>query len=395
MAEMRNITYRLLPRTAAKSRSLSRLAGACRYVWSEMFAQQEELYRAAKATDSSAPYLSFFTLGRAFTKLREPTPWLQELPFAPVRYVLKYQADAWKAYFGEGRGRPRFKARRGDDGFTIPDSVRIFNGSLHVPRLGWYVLRRRGGNPYPDGMPKQARVKGIFGKWYCTVSHEVDLPEKTDSGLAIGVDRDVGQIALSTGDIIPLPDTSKLEARKKRYHRMVARRKKGSNRRKRAVQLARRTSRAIANVRKDWCHQTSRMLADAASEIVVEYLNTEGMTASAKGTTEQPGKNVQQKAGLNRGILESGWGELEQDLGYKAFELTKIPAPYTSQTCNMCGLIDISNRRTQAEFRCVGCGHHANADVNAALNILASGIGASGQRGALGLPTPMNRQQTA
>ena len=171
-----------------------------------------------------------------------------------------------------------------------------------------------------------------------------------------------------------------------------ARRKKGSNRRKRAGQLTAKASRKIANAREHWCHQTSRMLADAASEIVVKDLNTEDMTASAKGTTEQSGKNVQQKSELNRGILESGWREFEQDLGYKAFELTKVPAPYISRACNMCGLIDISNRRTQSDFRCVGCGHQANADVNAALNILASGTGASGRRGALGLPIPMNRQ---
>ena len=360
-----------------------------------MLDYQDNIHTACALHGCRTPSPTFFTLGKAFTRVRELTPWLQELPFAPIRYTLKYQSDAWQGYFKGQRGRPRFKGRHGDDSVTLPDNIRISNGRLRIPKLGWYVLRRRGGNPYPTGLPKQAVIKHVLGKWYCTVCYEVDIEHREDDGLAIGVDRNVGQIALSTGDIIPLPDTSRLEARRKRYQRMIARRKKGSNRRKRAVQLAARTSRAITNARKNWYHQTSRMLAETASEIVIEDLNTKGMTASAKGTKENPGKNVKQKAGLNRGILKSGWHQLEQTLGYKAFELTKVPAPYTSQTCHECGLIDISNRRTQAEFRCVGCGHQANADINAALNILASGIGASGRRGALALATPLNRQKAA
>ena len=393
MIEMRNISYRLLPCRVAKARDLARLAGACRYVWNQTLGRQGELYLAAKVNDTPAPSTGFFTLGVAFTQLRKATPWLQELPFAPVRYVLKYQADAWQAYFRGQRSRPRFKGRRGDDSVTLPDDIRISNGRLRIPRLGWYVLRRRGGNPYPNGVPKQAVIKQVLGKWYCTVCYEVDLPEGVDNGLAVGVDRNVKQVGLSTGDIVRMPDVSRLEARKRRYQRMIARRTKGSNRRKRAVQLAAKTSRAIAQVRKDWNHQVSRQLASTAAEVIIEDLNTAGMTRSAKGTVDEQGKNVRQKAGLNREILSTGWSQMEQMLGYKAFEMTKVPAQYTSQTCNACGLIDIANRKTQSDFRCVGCGHQSNADVNAALNILALGTGASGRGGALALATPLSRQK--
>ena len=84
---------------------------------------------------------------------------------------------------------------------------------------------------------------------------------------------------------------------------------------------------------------------------------------------------------------------LEGMLSYKAKELTLVPAQYMSQTCHSCGHCDRENRKTQAHFRCVSCGFEGNADVNAALNLLALGSGASGRRGTLTLFSPMSRQQ--
>ena len=363
-------------------------------MWNTFLDQQEQIYTISRMVDAKPPPITFENLGVAFTQLRKNTSWLQELPFAVVRYTLKYQADAWKSYFRKQGGHPKFKGRHGDDGFTIPDRVRIHNGRIYITKLGWYVLRRRGGNPHPDGIPKIARIKQCNGKWYCTVSYEVDIETPVDDGLAIGVDRNVGQVATSTGDIIHLPEKLKmLEARKRRYQRMMARRKKGSNRRGKARHLMAKTSRKIAQVRKDWNHQTTRILANTASEIILEDLHTSGMTKSAKGTVEKPGKNVRQKAGLNREILNTGWHQLEQMLEYKSHTLTFVPAPYTSQACHECGSIDSASRLSQSEFKCTQCGFTSNADVNAALNILALGIEASGREGALALATPLIRQK--
>ena len=151
--------------------------------------------------------------------------------------------------------------------------------------------------------------------------------------------------------------------------------------------------RRITNVRKEWCHKVSRTLADGYQTVVMEALMVKNMTKSAKGTIEAPGKNVKAKSGLNRSILASGWGRLQQYLSYKAGELIEVNPAYTSQTCNKCGNIDKANRPTQSEFKCTGCGHKGNADVNAALNILALGIGASGRGEALALATSPIRQK--
>ena len=150
----RNITYRLLPGSPGAARKLASAAGACRYVWNCLLDDRQALYDVARMCGAKPPLPTFFTLGKAFTDLRNATPWLNDLPFAPVRYCLKHQADAWKRFFRGQGGHPRFKARRGDDSITIPDNVRIKHGRLWFPKIGWMTLRRRGGNPYPDGVPK-------------------------------------------------------------------------------------------------------------------------------------------------------------------------------------------------------------------------------------------------
>ena len=134
--------------------------------------------------------------------------------------------------------------------------------------------------------------------------------------------------------------------------------------------------------------------ADAAGTVAVEDLNVKGMTRSAKGTADDPGSNIRQKAGLNRSILNTGWGQLRQMLEYKASNVIAVNPAHTSQTCRACGAVEALNRTTQSRFHCVHCGHEANADINAALNILALGTGAAGQGGGV-VGRPGNCQNVA
>ena len=128
--------------------------------------------------------------------------------------------------------------------------------------------------------------------------------------------------------------------------------------------------------RRSWPRNTTG-LANNSAVIVLEDLQTKAMTGSAKGTTETPGKKVRQKAGLNRSILDQGWGLLEAMLSYKLAwrdgQLIKVPAPYTSQRCSACGHIDAASRKDKI-FICTACGHAEDADINAAKNILAAGL---------------------
>jgi transposase len=122
-------------------------------------------------------------------------------------------------------------------------------------------------------------------------------------------------------------------------------------------------------------------LARRFDVIRVEALDIMAMTRSAKGTAGAPGRNIAAKAGLNRGILRSGWGLLVARLEDKApGRVEKVPSAYTSQRCSACGHVDRDSRESQARFRCTACGYAANADVNAARNI-AAGHAVKARRG--------------
>ena len=123
----------------------------------------------------------------------------------------------------------------------------------------------------------------------------------------------------------------------------------------------------------------------------VEDLQITNMTRSGKGTRENPGRSVRAKAGLNRGILASGWGLLVRRLEEKVpGRVEKIKPHYTSQRCSACGRVDRGSRESQAVFRCTACGFAGNADVNAAVNIAAGH--AVTARGGDGVTRPVNRE---
>jgi transposase len=127
-----------------------------------------------------------------------------------------------------------------------------------------------------------------------------------------------------------------------------------------------------ADRRRDWCEKTSTDLARRFDLIRVENLDIKSMTRTARGTVEAPGRNVRQKAALNRSIQRSGWGFMVQRLEEKApGRVERVNPAFTSQRCSACGCVDRESRKSQALFLCTTCGYACNADVNAAKNIAA------------------------
>jgi transposase len=179
--------------------------------------------------------------------------------------------------------------------------------------------------------------------------------------------------ALSTGDLLHVPGlTAPERARLRRLQRNLAGATRGSRRRGR-VRLAIASLRARERDRRtDWAEKASTDIARRFDVIRVENLTIAAMTRSAKGTREDPGRNVRAKAGLNQGILRSGWGLLVRRLQDKApGRVEKVSAAFTSQRCSACGQVDANSRESQARFVCTACGYAGHADVNAAINIAA------------------------
>jgi len=160
-----------------------------------------------------------------------------------------------------------------------------------------------------------------------------------------------------------------------RWDRLGKKTRPGANEKKTYDQIARLQAKA-ARRRYDWQHKVALQIAQSYGVAVFEDLKVGNMVASAAGTVEEPGKNVRQKADLNRSIQNEAWSQLLNLISYKiewcGGVVVTVPAHNTSKTCHACGNLEEGQRESQALFTCKNqaCAWSGNADYNAACNIL-------------------------
>ena len=370
--------YRFQLRTRpGVERLLRRFAGSCRWVWNAAISEQR---RRREAGDKFAGYAA---MCRWLTHWRHApdTAWLAQTPVHPLQQTLRRLDAAYRRFFEGTGGYPAFKRRGQEPGLRFPDPKQFTLDQDHarvkLPKLGW--LRLRLSQPV-QGELRNASVTHERGRWF--VSLQVELPDvlpSADVAPTLGVDLGVALFAaLSDGRMVePLNALRRQQRRLRHAQRSVSRKVKGSRNRRKAVDRLGRLHARIAAQRNDWLHKRSTELADAHPVIAIEDLKVATMSASGAGTAAAPGRRVRQKAGLNRAILDQGWAGFRRQLEYKCAArggaVVPVNPAYTSQTCSRCGGIEAGNRRTQALFACLACGHAENADLNAAHNILAAG----------------------
>ena len=247
-----------------------------------------------------------------------------------------------------------------------------------------------------------ARVtKDRSGRWFVSFTYPAPQIERVSTGEIIGLDMGVTHtITKSNGRFLDMPKllSEGEQQRKRRLQRKLARQVKGSNRRKVTKLDLAKLSAKETDRRKDWIEKTTTDLVRSYDLIALENLKIKNMTKSTKGTIQSPGKNVAQKAGLNRSILEQSWGMFRQRLTDKAssattpVEVIVVNPAYTSQRCSMCGHTNKRNRKSQAIFCCKVCRYTNNADVNAAKNIISTAAGlAVTERGGISHSDPTKR----
>jgi putative transposase len=264
-------------------------------------------------------------------------------------------------------------------------------GQVWVPKVGW--VRFRWSRPVPPDAKSYRVTMDRAGRWHVAFAVIPGPVPAPGNGQVVGIDRGVAVSAvLSTGELLHAPVlTGRERIRLRRLQRRLARAKRGSNRRGRVRHAIARLRVRETDRRKDWAEKASTGIARRFDAIRVEDLQIKNMTRSARGTRENPGRNVRAKAGLNRGILGSGWGLLVRRLEDKApGRVEKVSPAFTSQRCSACGLVDRGSRESQAVFRCTACGFACHADVNAAINIAAGH--AVTARGGDGVTRPVNRE---
>lgn len=396
----RGLRYRLEP-TPEQVERFEQFAGVCRLVFNLAWEQRSTFWRQHRATTGKP--ITFAGQCRELTALRAEFDWIAAVPTDATTYALRDLDRAFQSFFA-GRARYPTPRKKGDrDGFRVKGRetrVRVLNAKwaeAWIPKIGWVKLRLS--RPI-RGEIRNLQISRAGGQWFAALSCEWEQEDTVPLAASAGIDRGIARtLTLSTGEHMQAPDTTRLLARRKRAQRVLARRKKGSRRYAAQRRKVAGLTAKMARIRTDWCHRASTDISNRFGLVAIEALNIKGMTASAAGTIEAPGKNVAQKRGLNRSILDQSWGKFATLLDYKLAErgglLISVPAAYTSQTCAACGAVDAKSRESQSTFRCVHCGHTDNADRNAACEILRRSTAFMGVEAGVARPSKRQPQENA
>ena len=352
---------------------LNQLSGTNRYLWNHGLSDLENQYK-----ETGKSNFSYFDLCKWYVNHKKEVDWLEEYPAVFSRTGLKDLSDAYRLGIQGKRGFPNYKSRhKSKRSFSIEitpytfskEGYFYFKKGFYGKLLGYTPLSR-----YSNPVPKSGRIyENRKGKWYVSVQYEVDAITRESVKNPIGIDRNLRQVYDSNGIKYQLRDLSSKQERIKFLQKCRAKKVKGSSRyRKLSFTIASHYSK-IRNIRNNELRHIAKRITLESDLVVLEDLRAKDLSRSAKGTIGNPGKNVKQKSGLNRVISDSGWYKLEQFLREKAF-VHKVDPKYTSQKCSACGYISKANRKTQSRFKCMSCELELNADFNASINILASGM---------------------
>ncbi len=366
-----------LKANCTQERLLRQFAGSCRFVFNRALALQRENHEAGNK------FIGYVAMAKLLTEWRHApgTAWLSDAPVHPLQHALKDLERAYKNFFDKRGAFPRFKKKGQGDSFRYPDSKQFkvdqANSRVFLPKVGWIHYRN---SRDMEGTPKNITVTRSGLHWFISIQTEREIPEPMHPSTSIvGIDVGIAKFAtLSDGTVFePINSFKKHQRKLARLQRTLSLKKKFSSNWKKAKRKITKLHTKIANTRKDYLHKITTAISQNHAVVCIEDLKIKNMSKSASGTIDKPGRNVKAKSGLNRSIIDQGWFEFRRQLEYKQVwlggEVLVVPARNTSRKCSVCGHIEEGNRTSQDKFRCLACGYEANADVNAACNILAAG----------------------
>ena len=364
--------FELIP-NGEQIRRFKQFCGCSRFVFNRALAHQNEQYQK----DNNAKF-SYYKLTSLLPEWKKELPWLKDCNAQVLQLSLKDLESAFKNFFAKRSDFPKFKHKGEKDSFRFPQGCKLeqHNNRIYLPKIGW-VRYRNSRNVV--GQIKNVTVSQKCGKWYVSIQTEIETETPKPKGGEIGIDMGIIRFAtLSNGEYFePLNAFKTYKGKLAKLQKRLKNKVKGSNNWLKLKAKIAKLHHKIANCRKNHLHQISSKISKNHAIVYVEDLQVSNMSKSANGTVEAPGKNVKQKSGLNRAILDQAWHEFRRQLTYKLTWnggfLVAVPPQNTSRTCPCCGHIAKENRQTQANFECVECGYTENADVVGAINILNRG----------------------
>lgn len=388
---VRSVTYRLYP-TARQRLALEDLLEVQRHLYNAALEERRGAWRWERRA---------VTRYDQYNGLTGAEEWCAELARFGLR-VARGTLDRLDEAFGhslrrarirEKPGFPRFKSRGRWDSVQWSDAGGSWKlsptgkgtyGRLYLQGVGHISVKLH--RLFDGARPVKLVVRRRVGGWEATVVYRgVTVELLPATGRSAGVDVGVAVLAAVADDrgaveIVANPAPLRKGLRRlKTAQQALASCQRGSNRRRRARRRVARIPLQVRQLRRQSAHQLSARLIGSYDLIAVEDLRIINMTRSVRGSPDSPARNVAAKAGLNRSILDAGWGQFVHMLTYKAEgagrKLVRIAAPHTSQTCARCGTTDPASRSDRDHFVCTTCSHAAHADTNAAQVILAVATG--------------------
>ncbi|MEK9207304.1 MAG: transposase, partial [Patescibacteria group bacterium] len=329
----------------AQRKALARHSGASRWAYNWGLRRKQEEHAAGRKTPTAID-LHKEVVGLKHRPAEDGgAPWLCEVSKCAPQEALRDLDVAYGRFFAKRGRHPKFHAKRpGEGGFRLTGSIRIEDGCVTLPRLGRLRIQPGCRGYASSGIYGSARLVQEHGEWFCSVLEAVpcEPPSVAPDALAeVGLDlgaRKLAVLASPDGGIEIFPNRRALlrATRKLRAaQRVVARRKKGSGRRRRAVRCLGRVHRRVARVRRDMTHKATAKIAARYKVVAMEDLRVGNMTRRAHG------KGRRAKSGLNRVVLDANLGEFRRQLTYKLAlrggRIVFVSPAYSSQRCSHCG----------------------------------------------------------
>jgi len=388
----RKVVYRMYPSRRQEAALL------------EMLSIHQQIYNAAleqriTAWRLSRTRITYVQQCADLTELRAADETFRRVNAQSEQVTLKRLDLAFAAFLrrckqGEMPGFPRFRSinrfsgwgyKSHGVGFRFVPGDGSIHGRLRISGIGTIPLR---GRARTRGSIRTCELKRKCERWYAsfTIGCEPGRPRGSSSiGLDWGVET-FATIASEDGSFLRIENARLAEVARAKLttaQQVLARKARGSKSRMRARRVAALIQRAVANRRRDFLHKESAKLIAESELIATETLSIRNLTRAARGTAESPGRNVAQKAGLNREILATAPRSFLDMLRYKAEEAgvkfvevpTRIVKP--SQTCSRCGR---KRKKPLSERQHVcGCGLFLSRDENAARVILSWALAHAGR----------------
>jgi len=355
-------------------------AGHSRFVWNYFWILNK------RRLENKQKIMRYYEMCFWLTHMKQSDEYgfLQEAHSHILQQKLKDLDRAYKDGFDKKQPRkymPTRKKKHQDSSFRFPIEVKVDNRRVFLPKIGWVGFYK---SCEIDGKIKNATISHQAGHWYIAIQVEldIDIPVACNTNNALGVDVGVKYFCVTYDgqtDTYFLPRNSfkSVEHKLAKEQRKLKHKKRFSKNWSKQIRKIQKIHTQAANRRKNHIHQITTKISKNHAVVFVEGLKIKNNVRSAKGTIENPGKNVNAKSGLNRAILDQGWGMFRDILAYKVArqggQVIKVDHRYTSQKCSVCGHTHKENRVSQDRFVCQSCDFRLNADANAARNILAAG----------------------